>query len=443
MEKKLSKKLLFFWPSRTLSYAVGSALFSYVTLYATNFLDINALTAGMLFMVSKIFDGVTDIIAGYLIDKTHTRFGKARPYELSLIGYWACMVLMFSSPKMGMTASCVYLFVTYTLINSVFLTLMNCSEPVYLANALENPKHSVTVVSVSGFVSLIFTMIASIILPLYIDGFTTLDQWRFMSVVIAVPCTVIGLLRFFTVKEIRETDAKAAQEFRIRDALHLLIQNKYILIFSIIILTSNMGSNLVTSVTSYYALYIIGDLSAASLLSLAMLGIIITIIVTPVLSKKLGFENVMRVTTAIGMAGYLLRLIAPTNLLLVFISQLFGMLGFYSVFAFVNTFVIDCMDYGEWKTGQRSEGTIACAQSVTSKIGTALGVGVLGLLLGVVGFDGTLDIQSSSANMMITLLSSVIPAAFCLIQLILLKIYDLDKYLPRIRKDLEAQKETH
>lgn len=443
MKEKLSKKLLLCWPSRTMSYAVGSALFSYVTLYATNFLEINALTAGIIFMVSKIFDGVTDVIAGYLIDKTHTRFGKARPYELSLIGYWVCMVLMFGSPKMGVTASCIYLFVTYTLINSVFLTLLNCSEPVYLANALENPKHSVTVVSISGFISLIFTMIASIVLPLYIDGFTTLDEWRIMAVVIAVPCTVIGLIRFFTVKEIRDTDVKAAQEFRVRDALRLLFQNKYILVFSLIILMSNMGSNLVTSVTGYYAMYIIGDLSAASILSLAMLGIIITIVVTPILSKKLGFENVMRAATAVGMVGYLLRLIAPTNLMIVFLSQLFGMLGFYSVFAFVNTFVIDCMDYGEWKTGQRSEGTIACAQSVTSKIGTALGVGVLGLLLGMVGFDGTLKVQSDSANMMITMLSSVIPAAFCLVQLILLKIYDLDKHLPRIRQELEEKRKNH
>ena len=158
------------------------------------------------------------------------------------------------------------------------------------------------------------------------------------------------------------------------------------------------------------------------------------------LSKKFGFVNVMRATTLIGMFGYLVRILAPTNLIMLFVSTVLAMLGFYTMFSFAGTFVIDCIDYGEWKNGVRSEGMISCAQSVMAKIGTSLGVGLIGVLMGISGYNGAVEEQSSSANMMILMLYTAIPAAFCLIQFIMLKLYDLDKLLPTITKELAQRR---
>lgn len=440
-QKKVSKKMFFAWPTRTISYAVGSVLLGYVTFYATDFMGISAATAGIIFMISKIFDGVTDIIAGYLIDKTHTKLGKGRPYELALIGYWISTVLIFCAPKMGMAASYVYLFVMYSMANSVFLTLLNCCEPVYLANALEDQGQSVSILAFTGFISMIFTMAASMLVPQMVATMgTTRAGWMKISLVLAVPFTLLGLVRFLVVNERKDIAESSLQKIGVKEMIGLLAQNKYILIFAIVILTSNIGSNLVSNVTTYYFMYIMNDIGLASIMSLAMLAIVVVMILTPMLSKKFGFVNVMRVTTLLGMAGYLVRLLAPTNILLLFVSNIFAMMGFYTMFSFAGTFVIDCMDYGEWKTGTRSEGTIACAQSVTAKIGTAIGAGAIGILMGISGYNGALDIQPDSANTMIIMLYSVIPAAFCLIQFILLRIYDLDKHLPQIREELKKKR---
>lgn len=440
-QKKVSKKLFFAWPTRTISYAVGSVLLGYVTFYATDFMGISAVTAGIIFMISKIFDGVTDIVAGFLIDRTHTRLGKGRPYELALIGYWVSMVLIFCAPQMGMSASYVYLFVMYSMANSVFLTLLNCCEPVYLANALEDQTQSVSILAFTGFLSMIFTMAASMVIPLMVASMgTTRVGWMKISLVLAVPFTLLGLVRFLVIKERKDVVEAPAQKIHIKDMLRLLAQNKYILIFSLIILISNIGSNLINSVTTYYFMYILNDISLASIMSLSLLAMIVVMAVTPALAKKFGFVNVMRVTTLIGMFGYLVRLLAPRNMPLLFVSGLFAMMGFYTMFSFAGTFVIDCMDYGEWKTGTRSEGTIACAQSVTAKIGTAIGVGAIGVLMGISGYNGALDIQPDSANTMIIMLYSLIPAAFCLIQFIMLRLYDLDKLLPKIHADLAEKR---
>lgn len=441
LKKKGSKHIFFAWPTRTISYAVGSVLLGYVTYYATDFMGISAATAGIIFMISKIFDGVTDVIAGVIIDRTHSRFGKGRPYELALIGYWAAAVLIFCAPKMGVTASCIYLFVTYSLVNSVFLTLLNCCEPVYLANALEDQEQSVSILAFTGFISLVFTMAASMILPQFVATMgTTRSGWMKMSLILAVPFTLFGLIRFMVVKERADVLKAAPEKISIKEMLSLLAKNKYILLFSLVILTSNIGSNLVNSVTTYYFMYIMHDISLASIMSLSMLAIIVVIMLTPALSKKFGFVNVMRVTTLLGMAGYLVRLISPTNLALLFVSNIFAMMGFYTMFSFAGTFVIDCMDYGEWKTGKRSEGIISCAQSVTAKIGTAIGAGLIGVLMGMTGYNGALSVQPDLANTMIIMLFSAIPAAFCLIQFILLKVYDLDKKLPQIREELKTKR---
>lgn len=438
--KKMSKKLFFAWPTRTIAYAVGSVMMGYVTFYGTNIMGIPPATVGLLFMISKIFDGVSDIIAGYLIDRTHTKLGKGRPYELALIGYWLSIVLCFSAPSMGMTASCVYLFVMYTMVNSVFLTLLLCAEPVYLANSLEEPSQNVSILAFAGFISLVFTMVASIILPQLVTAMgDTRGGWIKLALIMGVPCTLVGMIRFLVVKE-RADVAGASEAIKVRDMLGLLKQNKYILIFSVIIFFSNIGTNLINSVQTYYFTYVMGDLRLASAFSTTTLAIVVVMALAPALSKKFGFVNLMRATTLIGMFGYLLRLINVHSYPLLLVSNIFAMMGFYTMFSFANTFVIDCMDYGEWKTGVRSEGTVSCAQSVTAKIGTAIGVGLVGVLMGISGYDGSLAQQPASANNMLIALFSVVPAAFCLIQFVLLKIYDLDKILPKIQKELAEKR---
>jgi Na+/melibiose symporter-like transporter len=153
-KSKVSKRILLAWPSRSISIAVGSILLGYATYYATDFMGLSAATVGLVFMIAKIFDGFTDLVAGFLIDKTRTKWGKARPYEFALIGYWVSLVLLFSAPKMGVSLSVIYLFTIYSMVNSIWGTLLSVNENVYLANALEDRSKSVTVIALTGFIDI-------------------------------------------------------------------------------------------------------------------------------------------------------------------------------------------------------------------------------------------------------------------------------------------------
>lgn len=255
----------------------------------------------------------------------------------------------------------------------------------------------------------------------------------------AVPCTLIGIIRFLVVKE-RNDITQTAGTVTLKDMFSLLKQNKYILIFAVIILISNIGSNMVNSVATYYYLYIMHDIGLASIMALGLIMVVLTILITPVLSKKFGFMKVMRVTTLLGLIGYLIRLFDTSNIGLLFVSNAVSLLGFNTMYSFAGTFVINCMDYGEWKTGVRSEGTIACAQSVTAKIGAAVGAGVIGVLMGMTGYVGGAETQTASANVMIIMLNTVVPAVFCLLQYLLLRKFNLEEKLPQIQKELTQRR---
>ena len=125
---EVNTKFKIFFSTKNISQCVITVLITFITFYATDFMELAPTTVGIVLIVSKIFDGITDLVCGILIDHTHSRLGQARPYELALIGYWGCLVAIFSAPDMSHYASVIYLFVMYTLLNSIFGTMVTCND---------------------------------------------------------------------------------------------------------------------------------------------------------------------------------------------------------------------------------------------------------------------------------------------------------------------------
>lgn len=438
--EKISKKLLFAWPTKTAAITILSMVVGYISFFATDYLGLSVSTVGILFMASQVFDGITDVFVGYLIDRTNTKLGKGRPYEFALIGYVVCLILLFGAPQMGITETYIYVFVMYTLINAVFLTFLNCNDVVYMANVIDRPEDSVTLSAVCGFVSMVAAIIAGVAIPQLVKTFgTSRHGWFVFSAAVSIPCAVLGMIRFVLIKEKHQTNT-AQKKVSFKEMFQTIISNKYILLFSLIILVNYAGSTFQQNSETYYAQYIFGDVGTRSILSLAAFGMMLAMAIVPVLTKKFGFVKTMKITTILGLVGYIARLLNPSNLAYVFVCNIFSGLGFTVLVSFGNTFIIDCMDYGEWKTGIRSEGILACARNFTSKIGTGIGAGMIGILLGLAGYDGTLAVQPTSANNMIIFLGAVMPAICCLLQLIILHFYDLDDKIDDIRNELTAKK---
>lgn len=124
---------------------VYAFLTSFVMVYLTDTVGLASGIVGTLIAVSKLFDGFTDVFFGSLIDKTHSRLGKARPWMI--YGYIGCaitLVACFAVPAgMGKAAQYTWFFIAYTLLNGVFYTANNIAYSALTSLITKNSKERV------------------------------------------------------------------------------------------------------------------------------------------------------------------------------------------------------------------------------------------------------------------------------------------------------------
>ncbi|WP_346908474.1 MFS transporter [Faecalicatena orotica] len=441
--EKLPRYVKWAWTSRGLSLAINVILIMQLTYYCTDMLGMAPLLVGTLLLASKIFDGVTDIFVGFIIDKTNSKLGKARPYEIFILLAWGFTIMLFSAPKMGTIGLSIYVFVLYTLINSICATFLNGGDAVYLARSIRSEKNRVSVMAFNGGIIMVFSIIISMLLPQLINGIgTTKEGWTIIALILGVPMAVIGILRFVFIKEVVSTASEQSEKketISVKEGLRCIFKNKYIWILAGMGLTVSIITNIGSATQTYYFKYIIGNIGLATLVSLSGLVTPIVMIFFPVLSRKLGTIKLIRVGAVIGVIGYVIRTLGGSNLVMLTVGSLLAGIAVLPLSMMMSIYLIDCMDYGEWKTGTRVEGLMSSVNSFLGKLGSGIASGIVGLIMGLVGYDGTLAVQSTLVNTTIIALFNWLPLVMTICLLVLAVIYKLDKELPQIKKELQAK----
>lgn len=122
------------------------------------------------------------------------------------------------------------------------------------------------------------------------------------------------------------------------------------------------------------------------------------------------------------------------------VGNLLAALAILPISMMINVFLIECMDYGEWKNGSRVEGVYSSINGFASKLGSGLASVSVGFIMQFAGYEGALEVQSQAANMSIIALYSVVPLILFVVQFLVMKQYDLDKKIPQIRKELRERR---
>ena len=445
--KKGKRSGLFYavWAAPAIGTAAVIALLNYLTFFATDVLGLSPALVGMLLLTSKIFDGFTDIIAGFLIDRTHTKIGKARPYDVACVFFCFSALLFFFIPDIGTTGKAALLFIIYLLTYSVFQTLYTCAQTVYLARAVDSNEDQISLSSACGMISSLVAIVLSVLFPTIIDrAGTSQAHWKTVALAICIPSMVLSMIRIFFIPEIRDVKAEAKQEnLGVLQSAKLLFTNNYLMFFTLALLLTNIAVTLVSNSQTYYFKYIIGSIPAMTTVSLvAVLGPF-TIAFFPALSKKMGMRNLMAAALILGTIGRALPLLHTTSMPLLIIGSLFNAVAYMPIYILCANAIIGCMDYGEYKSGVRGEGIYTCVSGFCSKVGIGLASGILGIVTAVGGYDGTLAVQSASANWSIILSYTALPAALYLIAAIALGKFDLEKKLPEIQEALKERRNSN
>lgn len=425
-----------------IGYCLVVVLLGYVSYFAINVLGLSSLLVGNLILVSKIFDGVSDVIAGFIIDHTNTRFGRARPYDWSYVGFCLSAVLLFCIPKMGTVATAACLFLTYMLIYTVFQTLYSCAQAVYLARTVSDPNQQVSVNVVSMLIGIIGSVVAGIFIPIYIAQVgTDAAAWRTFAFILGIPSAIVCSIRFFIIKENADVQKEGKQQEKIsfKTGVQLLSKNHYVLIIAFALLVVNIATNL-AGANPFFFEVVVGDLSAQSIVNAVGAVGPLTVIFFPLLAKKVGKKKLIIVSLILGIVGKLLPLLNLHNIALLGIGSALGTIGYMPLYVLAVNMLIECMDYGEWKFGKRGEGIYSCISGFTSKIGTGLGNWMVGFIMALGGYSSGLAAQSQGAKNSIILLFTVIPAILYLIAAVAVHFYRLEEHLPQIQAELSEKK---
>ena len=182
-------------------------------------------------------------------------------------------------------------------------------------------------------ISAVIAIIVGIALPLLIEAVgTSHEKWGQMAIYICAPCVVLALVRLFTIKETSTRGIAASTTINLKEGVYLLFHNKYVLIYALALLLTNIATNF-GSATTYYFKYIVQNLGLMSLVQIGGIAGPVAIAAFPALTKKLGMKKLMIGGLGIGVIGKILPLFGKTNIVLLMISSVLSMVS-YMPFSF-------------------------------------------------------------------------------------------------------------
>ncbi|GHU88343.1 permease [Bacteroidia bacterium] len=372
----------------------------YLLKFYTDSLGLPATTAGLVFLVTKIWDGFADISVGTWIDnrKKIGKRGKFRPFMLYAAIPLALMtVISFTTPDFSLTGKTIWAFATYMVFGTVY-SIFNIPYGSMIPAMTRDPIEHSDLASMrwaGANTGLLLTTVA------FMPIVTSFDNMHTGYVVAASIFSLAGLLLQFIcyskVKERYVDMCPKKEKGSILINYKSLFKNTPLLVLCLVNLFTFSAFNVKLAVQVYYCQYSLNDISLVPYMGFFSIGcVFIGVALVPFFVRHIGKKATYILGSAIwAVADISAYFFAKTPV--VFIS--YACLAFFGT-SFINTLnwalISDAVEYGEWKTGNRSEGLVYSFFTFFRKLSQALAGFIPGLVLAMVGYVPNV-VQSTEA----------------------------------------------
>ncbi len=417
-----------------LSYGM---FYSFLAKYLTDVLGLKASFLLILTPIARLWDGINDPMMGTIVDNTHTKMGKYRPWILrgSILNA-IVLVLLFSNPfKLTGGALMAYVAVMYvgwgmsnTLADIPYWSMV----PSFTSDPEERSLVSTVARVFSGLGQGIVSILAPVIMTAVSlttapgeNGELTKVHDERSYFICALACAIA--LVFFssvsvaTTKETQQT--KAGEKFSLKRTLQIIKSNDQLLVFMLFAMISNAGWYLTSGVATYYFDVVVGDPNKQATFSTSqavgsVVGLLMLPVLTKVMSKRKAYQTSL-ILCAVGYTGMAVGAFTQAFLIMN-ICYCIGAIGMSSMFIAQTIFLADVVDYGEVKMGFRAESITFSMKGFLQKMAYTIQTIILFVSLGVSKYDGTLhNANPQSAKLAITVMLTVIPPVLFVISLII------------------------
>lgn len=437
-----------------LGYAAGDAAnnitFSmmgmFLLFYYTDVVGIGAAAAGTIYLLMRIGNAFADLPAGGLVDRTRTRWGKCRPYFLfGSVPLVALAVASFTVPGMvhaTMTVRMVLALVTAGLMVCAY-SMVNIPYGSLASAMAQDPGERAGLASFRVIGAALSAIVLAVVVAPQIKRFSG-DPHQFqhalLITMIVLGVVAVGLYQFLFATS-RERVRRSTAQVSLRQSLAILRSNRPLLVLCLSALTLLTATTCVQILQAYYARDVLGN--AEDLIVLVVLGSGMVFVVAPFiprLVRRFGKRASAQGFIVVGIAGAAGIIAGGSSAPLVFAA--FGLWGIATggLNSLMWALEADTVEYGEWRSGIRAEGSIYALFSFTRRIGMALG-GALGAYgIGLGGYVAGRAEQSAQAVWAIRLTAGGGAALFLAVAFVILSRYPLtERVFSSLVADLAAR----
>lgn len=421
----------------------------YITYFGTDILGVSALAMGNILLISRIFDGVTDLAMGAVIDKTKSKQGKARPWIIrSIIPFVLFTILLFATPgSFDNGAKIAWIFIMYNLY-AIAYTALGCAMNTLNIRLTRNEKdiNSLSTFMMFGMIlgNVLINASAVGILTALSGGSSnyTREAFIIMTIILSVVCLIGSVLTFVTTKEIPDLKQESEEKESVIESVKSLLKNKYWVMQLLNTVFIYLGLNCRLAAMIYYGLYVLGNPGLIPVLVIA--DNIPSLIAMPFalgISNKIGKRKASLIGLCLTMVGFALMFLNIHNLPLFVIGLVIKGICFAPVQGAGNAFIADSAMYGEWKFGVKAEGMAFSAISFANKVSSGFAGVLVGWVLALTGYVGNAPTQAPSAVNGIIFLYIGVTFLCTIGQIVLFALYNLDGKMPEIRETLSKRNE--
>ena len=296
-----------------------------------------------------------------------------------------------------------------------------------MLRAIPGEKDRAGTLALGGVVVTYSCTIVSILMPTLIAMFgEKAHGWTLIAVSLGIPAIILSVIKFLLIKEqpLVDEDGKVVEETKatVKQMVTHIVHNKYALICVGLWIIFQFGQNLNMLVQTYFFTYYLGDIQLLSLISMtAIVAPLITLVIPPLQTN---------------LAASIVRALFPSNIPMLMVTTILISVGTLPLMYFFGLFLMDCMDYGEWKLGYRVESCYTALQSTGQKIAAGLASGFGGVFMSITGFVSGADIQTAGAVNGIYILMMIVPVILGIVMLMILHFYNLDDKIQEIKTEL-------
>ena len=433
-------------------------------------------------VLSKLLDAITNLIMCKVIDSTTCRQGKVRPWMLISAPFVALsIILMFWIPVASPVAQAIWVIISYNLYYCVTYTMWNMSKELSAALSTRNINQRrnnamasrITSNVGTGLVSILFPMILSAICAA-VNGNNAQGYFIAMSIVAVISVPLAFVQYFYTRERVTEErrnqvgiqnageqlNGPVKQEASMMEQLKACLKSKYWIMFVILILVSEIMTNMRNISLVYYSGWVVrgnaygefGEIQAKfQMIAMSPMGPGILLLLP--LMRKFGRRICIWAGAILNVVGTTIAFMNAGNGMMIYAGSALGAIGNIS-FAYVFTsYLGDVIDHVEWKTGVRSDGLTGGLTSAGMMFSVGISQGLFNLGLMLTGYTQPQQIGVNAEGILlyadqpiaaVNWINMAYQGTYIIIGIMIFVVFfflfDLEKYLPKVSRELQDRK---